>query len=110
MQASVHQAAFAYFTMLAIIVMIFTMVFEVVNQKLAHASVIAFYGLLFIWYMGIVIDYYTLLASWITDMYIFSLLISCNLGQKYSNPFFQKLICRRKSYKILNTIKTNELA
>ena len=79
MQASVHQAAFAYFTMVAIIVMIFTMVFEIANQKLAHASVIAFYGLLFIWYMGIVIDYYTVLASWTSDLYIFSLLISCTL-------------------------------
>lgn len=63
MQASVHQAVFAYFTMLAIILMMLTMVFEILNEKLVQISVIAFYSMLFIWYMGIVIDYYTLLST-----------------------------------------------
>lgn len=61
-QASIHQVVFAYFAMMAIILIIFTMVFEMVSEKIRHASHIALYGVYSIWYMGIIIDYYNVLA------------------------------------------------
>jgi hypothetical protein len=59
-QASIYQAIFTYFTMVAIILIIVLTLIDTLGEKLRIIMNIVFYFLLVMWYMGIIIDYYKL--------------------------------------------------
>lgn len=58
-QGSIYTAIFTYFNMTAIIVLVAANLISSVNESIMTKIYLVFYSLLFMWYMGIMIDYFT---------------------------------------------------
>lgn len=58
-QTGIAQAVISYFVMLALIVLIAASVLvDSIDEKIRCYIALGFYGLLFVWYLAIIIDYF----------------------------------------------------
>lgn len=57
-QGCIYTAIFTYFTMTAILVLVAVNLIDSVTENVRTKIYLVFYGVLFMWYMGIMIDYY----------------------------------------------------